>query len=105
MRRAHWLAAIIVVALTTAVGLRVRSQWVRPQVRLVAKGSPSTQPVPLPMPRDYVVEPLVSPDEVGNGPHRIISLAPSITEILCALGLRDRLAARSHKYYRQYSLL
>src|SRR5690606_13189382 len=46
-------------------------------------------------PRDHVMLPWVAPAEKGAGPRRIISLAPSITETICALGLFDRLVGRT----------
>lgn len=46
-------------------------------------------------PRDYVLHPDVVAGEEQRGPKRIISLAPSITETLCALGLANRLAGRT----------
>lgn len=44
---------------------------------------------------DYVANPLVADDEIHTGPRRIISTSPQLTEIACALGLRDQLVGRS----------
>jgi iron complex transport system substrate-binding protein len=97
MRRSHWLILATAVVFIAAVVLRVRSH-------LAAQTGPSdnaqtvaSRPsvAPVPMPRDYVADPQVDPAEAGNGPRRLISLAPSITEILCALGMRDRLVGRT----------
>lgn len=60
----------------------------------------TTQPTRIELPRDYVRSPEVLPEEAQAGPRRIISLAPSITEIICALGSRDRLVGRTQ--YCQY---
>lgn len=46
-------------------------------------------------PRDYVAEPLVDASERTAGPARIVSAAPSATELCAALGLSDRLVGRT----------
>jgi len=45
--------------------------------------------------RDYVVEPQVAPQEKDAGPGRIISMAPSLTELCWAMGLGDRMVGRT----------
>ena len=45
--------------------------------------------------RDYVVEPEVDPAEMDAGPKRIVSMAPSLTELCWALGLGERMAGRT----------
>jgi iron complex transport system substrate-binding protein len=51
-------------------------------------------------PHDWVVAPDVEPGERDAGPRRIVSAAPSVTEICHALGLGDRLVGRTR--YCQY---
>ncbi len=46
-------------------------------------------------PTDYAAHPVVHPEEVHRGPRRVISIAPSITELCAALGLADRLVGRT----------
>jgi iron complex transport system substrate-binding protein len=47
------------------------------------------------VPRDYVAHPEVVEEERGKGPARIVSAAPSATELCAALGLTDRLVGRT----------
>lgn len=95
MLRRHTLIAVVVGLFLVAVGLRLKSQWQRAGQQPVTTQPTSAGPVQIPEPHDYVVKPWVAPDEVDHGPRRIISMAPSITEIVCALGMRDRLVGRT----------
>lgn len=55
-----------------------------------------TDPVPVPQrPTDYTLAPPVHPAETDRGPQRIVSMAPSITEMCAALGLADRIVGRT----------
>lgn len=96
MRRSQLLVLAVVTVFVSSVCLRVRSHILRARERAdVHTGPPGSQPDALPVPRDYVAEPWVAPQEANAGPRRIVSLAPSVTETLCALGLRDRIVGRT----------
>jgi iron complex transport system substrate-binding protein len=78
------------VVFAAAVGLRVYSHLNRQSETAPEVGGESDIEY-----RDYVAHPVIAIEEMGKGPKRIISIAPSITETLCALGLRDRLVGRT----------
>ncbi len=95
-RRTALLILVAALIVAAAAGLRARSHVLRPRppAAPVTTDPPPGVILP-PPPRDYVAGPVVDPAERANGPARIISLAPSITETVCALGLADRLAGRT----------
>jgi len=93
--RKYALMTLVALAAVVAVGLRVKSHLNQRAVRIDLSPAASRPVVDLPTVRDYVIEPMVAPGEENAGPRRIISLAPSITELVCALGMRDRLVGRT----------
>lgn len=95
MKRSHLLMAAVLAVVAVAVGLRILSHRVRTGESASGGEPATTRLASIPVPPDYVAGPWVSPDETDRGPERIVSLAPSVTEILCALGLRDRLVGRT----------
>lgn len=90
MKRSVILFAMVGVVFAAAVGLRVHSHLNRQSETAPDTGGESNIEY-----RDYVAHPVIAIEEMGKGPTRIISIAPSATETLCALGLRDRLIGRT----------
>ena len=90
MNRTTTLILVVGLVFFGSVSLRIRSEMNREHVVIAPMERPAAQP-----PADYVANPVVAVEEMDSGPGRIISVAPSLTEILCALGMRDRLIART----------
>ena len=84
VRRKHLLVAFCGFVAATAILLRIWNGVQQSHLVLAAAPANLRTPVNIPAPRDYVLHPDVAPGEEGRGPARIISLAPSITETLCA---------------------
>jgi iron complex transport system substrate-binding protein len=93
MRRSSILWLVVVIGAGGTIAIRFAGPRITESVAPMPGNAPGA--VALPSLRDYVADPVVDPAERGNGPARIISLAPSITETCCALGLIDRLVGRT----------
>ena len=86
-----------ILPLTAIVLLAAVAFYTRFNRKVTPPSSPAPPPTsrPADMPHDYVSEPVVDPSERQAGPRRIISIAPSVTELCAALGLADRLVGRT----------
>ena len=89
MKRILPLAAIVLLA-----GVAFYTRFNR-TVTPPSSAAPPPSSRPADMPHDYVSQPVVDPSERQAGPRRIISIAPSVTELCAALGLADRLVGRT----------
>ncbi len=92
MQRSSVLWLVVVIGVGGTIAIRLIGSRITESIRPAPVSRPSAELV---RPRDYVAEPVVDPAERDNGPARIISMAPSITETCCALGLLDRLVGRT----------
>jgi len=90
--RASRLVSALTAALPLLPGCRPQSPASSPPAAGAPTSQAATQALHL---RDYVVEPVVDDSERALPALRIASMAPRITEICCALGLRDYLVART----------
>jgi iron complex transport system substrate-binding protein len=89
MKRVLTLAAILLLA-----GVAFYTRFNR-MAKPPSSAAPLSTSRPDDMPHDYVSQPVVDPSERQAGPQRIISIAPSVTELSAALGLADRLVGRT----------
>ena len=81
----------LTIVLTLVVGCAQATPSVAPPTPTIAPPTPTTlAPTPTEVPTVRVVDDAQRAVEVTGVPERIISLAPSNTEILFALGLGDK---------------
>ncbi len=96
MRQSSILWLVVALGVAGTVAIRIARQRIDADLALPTTPPPASSPaVAMPAARDYVADPIVDPAERNNGPTRIVSMAPSLTETCCALGLRDRLVGRT----------
>ncbi len=93
MKQATVLILVVPAIVIIAIFARIRGGK-SPAIDLGTNRS-SNRLLDLPEPTDFTVDRQVDPVEAGGGPERIISLAPSITEMCFAMGLDDRLVGRT----------
>jgi iron complex transport system substrate-binding protein len=80
---------------TQALTVVNRTAGTAPAQKATSSGTQATQSSGWTGPSDCVIAPDIDPAERNAGPKRIISMAPSLTELCWALGLGDRMVGRT----------